>query len=287
MIICNTAEEAKAALESIMVKRTFGDAGNRVVIEEYMEGPEVSVLSFCDGKNDTTDGERAGSQARVLITIKGLTPGGWGHFRPAPNIRTWFVPRWRRRSSDVPCTHCRRKASSSRVSCNFGLMLTKKRSEAAGNTTRVSVTRRRQVVLPRMKNDLLTIMDAVIDGKLDEIKLEWDERSAVCVVMASGGYPGSYPKGKPITGLDKVKDAIVFHAGTAKQGRGLCEPPAEARAGRDGIGKKISQMHEKKHMKRCKRFSLMVHSTARTLESNKVFGRGVERLSFFVTANEV
>ena len=215
VIICNTTDEAKTALDDIMTKRVFGDAGSRVVIEEFMQGPEVSVLAFCDG-NTILPMASAQDHKRVFDNDQGPNTGGMGTFSPSPKY-TGDVQKI------VEETIIRRTVDALRAEnvdfkgvLYFGLMLTQDGLKLLEYNARFGDPEA-QVVLPRMKNDLLDVMDAVIDGRLDEITLEWDERSAVCVVLASGGYPGAYPKGLPISGLADIKDVAVFHAGTALQ----------------------------------------------------------------------
>ncbi len=215
VIICNTADEAKSALDDIMNKRVFGDAGNRVVIEEFMQGPEVSVLAFCDGKTILPMAS-AQDHKRVFDNDQGSNTGGMGTFSPSPkysdDVRNTVEKTIISRTLDA----LKAENIDFKGVLYFGLMLTQDGPKLLEYNARFGDPEA-QVVLPRMKNDLLDVMDAVIDGRLDEIMLEWDERSAVCVVLASGGYPGSYPKGLPISGLTEVKDAVVFHAGTALQ----------------------------------------------------------------------
>ncbi len=215
VIICKAVEEAKAALYDIMVKKVFGEAGTRTVIEEFMQGPEVSVLAFCDGSTILPMAS-AQDHKRVFDNDEGPNTGGMGTFSPSPKyteaVRNEAEETIIRRTVDA----LQSEGIDYRGVIYFGLMLTKDGPKLLEYNARFGDPEA-QVVLPRMKNDLLDVMDAVIDGRLDEVTLEWDERSAVCVVMASGGYPGAYPKGMPITGLKQVKDAVVFHAGTARQ----------------------------------------------------------------------
>ncbi|NLT98839.1 MAG: phosphoribosylamine--glycine ligase [Christensenellaceae bacterium] len=215
VIICQTVKEAQAALDDIMQKRVFGDAGSRVVIEEYMTGPEVSVLAFCDGKTILPMAS-AQDHKRAYDNDQGPNTGGMGAFSPSPKytdaVRAEVEEKIIRRTLDA----LKREGEEFKGVLYFGLMLTGDGPKVLEYNARFGDPEA-QAVLPRMKNDLLDMMDAVIDGRLHEVTLEWDERSAVCVVLASGGYPGSYPKGLPISGLEQVKDAIVFHAGTARQ----------------------------------------------------------------------
>ncbi len=215
VIICSTAEEAKAALDDIMVKRVFGEAGSRVVIEEFMAGPEVSVLAFCDGRTILPMAS-AQDHKRVFDSDQGPNTGGMGTFSPSPKytdaVRAEVEETIIHRTLDALL----QEGVVFKGVLYFGLMLTQTGPKLLEYNARFGDPEA-QVVLPRLKNDLLDVMDAVIDGRLHEVTLEWDERSAVCVVMASGGYPGPYPKGKPIAGLGKTDGVTVFHAGTAKE----------------------------------------------------------------------
>lgn len=219
VLICNTKEEAIAGVQEIMVDLKFGDAGKTMVVEEFMTGPEVSVLSFCDGET-VIPMVSAQDHKRAFDNDEGLNTGGMGTFSPskyytdemhAEAMETIFKPTLAAMKSEGrPFTGI----------IFFGLMLTP-------NGTRVLEYNARfgdpeaQVVLPRLKTDLLDVFEAAIDGKLNEITLEWDERAAVCVVEASGGYPVAYKKGYEITGLEAQKskdDVTVFHAGTKFDG---------------------------------------------------------------------
>ena len=213
VIICETAEMALDALKEIMVDRVFGEAGSRVVIEEFLEGPEVSVLAFCDGKT-ILPMHSAQDHKRAFDGDMGPNTGGMGTFSPSPkytdDIRKVAEETIIRRTVDA----LNAEGVCFKGIIFFGLMLTKNGPKLLEYNARFGDPEA-QVVLPRLKNDLLEIFDAVIDGTLDSITLEWDARSAVCVVMASGGYPGKYAKGIPITGLNNTKNVVVFHAGTA------------------------------------------------------------------------
>lgn len=216
VIICNTAAEAKAALEEIMVKKVFGDAGESVIIEECLEGPEVSVLAFCDGKTILPMAS-AQDHKRVFDNDLGPNTGGMGAFSPSPKYTADIQKQVEESIINRTLYALNSEGRTFRGVIYFGLMLTKSGPKLLEYNARFGDPEA-QVVLPRMKNDLVDVMDAVIDGRLSDITLEWDERSTVCVVMASGGYPGKYNKGCTISGLDGTDNAIVFHAGTAKSG---------------------------------------------------------------------
>lgn len=219
VIICNTAEEAIQALKDIMVKKLFGDAGNRVVIEEYIQGPEVSVLSFCDGKTILPMAS-AQDHKRVFDGDHGPNTGGMGTFSPSPKYTGELKKEIEETIIQRTLYALNQEGRKFKGIIFFGLMLTKDGPRLLEYNARFGDPEA-QVVLPRMKNDLLTVIDAVIDENLEDINLEWKDDSAVCVVMASGGYPGNYEKSITINGLEDVQDAIVFHAGTAKKGASL------------------------------------------------------------------
>ena len=214
VIICNTKEEAIDALKLIMIDKAFGDAGSRVVIEEFIEGPEVSVLSFCDG-NTILPMASAQDHKRAFDGDAGPNTGGMGTFSPSPKY-TPEIQLLVEESIIKPTVEAlNSEGRPFKGIIFFGLMLTKNGPKLLEYNARFGDPEA-QVVLPLLKNDLLDIIQSCIDGTLDKIALEWTSDSAVCVVMASGGYPGSYNKGELIEGLGDVKSSIVFHAGTRK-----------------------------------------------------------------------
>lgn len=217
VLICHTKSEAMDGLQDIMVSKKFGDAGNTMVVEEFIEGPEVSVLSFCDGET-VIPMVSAQDHKRAFDNDKGLNTGGMGTFSPSKfytdEVHEFCV-------KNIYAKSLQAMKSEGRPFTGiifFGLMLTKDGPKVLEYNARFGDPEA-QVVLPRLKTDLVDIVEAAIDGKLDQINLEWDERATVCVVLASGGYPVSYDKGYTITGLEKQKakeDLLVFHAGTQK-----------------------------------------------------------------------
>ena len=215
VIICETVQQAIDALIEIMVDKKFGDAGSRVVIEEYITGPEVSVLSFCDGKTILPMAS-AQDHKRAYDGDMGPNTGGMGTFSPTPKYTGALKEEIEETIIQRTLYALNQEGRTFKGIIFFGLMLTEDGPKVLEYNARFGDPEA-QVVLPRMKNDLLEVINAVIDGTLSDIKLEWDERSAVCVVMASGGYPGKYQKGLAISGLDDVAGATVFHAGTAKK----------------------------------------------------------------------
>ena len=216
VLICKTKEEALAGVKEIMLDKHFGTAGNRMVVEEFLTGREVSVLSFVDGKTIRIM-TSAQDHKRALDGDQGLNTGGMGTFSPSP-FYTKEVDEFCRKYIYQPTVDA--MAAEGRPFKGiifFGLMLTPKGPRVLEYNARFGDPEA-QVVLPRMKNDILEVMEACIDGTLDKIELEFEDNAAVCVVLASKGYPVSYERGYPIAGLERfdgVSDAFCFHAGTA------------------------------------------------------------------------
>ncbi len=216
VIICATEKEAIDALHSILVKREFGDAGNKVVIEECLVGEEASFLAFTDGKS-LLPLPSSQDHKPVFDNDKGLNTGGMGAYSPAPVVDRYFH---KRIMEEVMIPAIRGMAAEGRPYKGVlyaGLMIDRDKIKVLEFNGRFGDPEA-QPLLIRMKNDIVPIMEAVIEERLHECKLEIDDRASVCVVMASGGYPGPYKKGIPIKGLEeaaRVKDVVVFHAGTA------------------------------------------------------------------------
>lgn len=215
VIICQNQQEAEAAIVNIMEKGQFGDSGKQIVIEEFIIGPEVTILAFTDGK---TIVPMVSSQdhKRALDGDKGLNTGGMGTFSPSrvytPEIAETCMEKIFKPTISAMNTEGRTFSGI----IYFGLMLTENGPMVIEYNARFGDPEA-QVVLPRLKTDLLDIFDAIIDGKLDQINIEWTDNACVCIIMASGGYPESYRKGYKIDGLDNTSDVIVFHAGTKKE----------------------------------------------------------------------
>ena len=215
VLICNTLEEAEDGVRTIMEDKKFGNAGNTMVIEEFMTGREVSVLSFVDGKTIRIMSS-AQDHKRAKDGDQGLNTGGMGNFSPSP-FYTEAV--------DEFCQKYIYQATVDAMAAEgrpftgvifFGLMLTEDGPKVLEYNARFGDPEA-QVVLPRMKNDIIDVMEACVDGKLDTIDLQFEDNAAVCVVLASDGYPVAYEKGFPITGLEKFEgkeDYYCFHAGT-------------------------------------------------------------------------
>lgn len=221
VLICNTLEEAKNGVKAIMLDKQFGASGNRMVIEEFMTGREVSVLSYVDGKTIKTM-TSAQDHKRAQDGDKGLNTGGMGTFSPSPFYT---------KEVDAFCEKYIYQATVDAMAAEgrpfqgiifFGLMLTPNGPRVLEYNARFGDPEA-QVVLPRMKNDIIDVMEACIDGRLDEIDLQFEDNAAVCVVLASDGYPVKYDKGLEIKGLenfDGKEGYYCFHAGTKRDESG-------------------------------------------------------------------
>lgn len=219
VIICNTEEEAREAVISMMEGKKFGNAGKTVVIEEFLTGREVSVLSFTDGKT-IIPMVSAQDHKRVFDGDKGPNTGGMGAFSPSPFYTEEIAEVCMNRIFRPTIEAMNREGRTFKGVLYFGLIITKQGPKVLEYNARFGDPET-QVVLPRLKNDLLDVIDAVIDERLDQINIEWDDLASLCVIMASEGYPKEYRKGLKITGLESVrndKDIIIFHAGTKKVG---------------------------------------------------------------------
>ena len=245
VLICNTHDEAVAALDEIMVDKKFGASGSKVVIEEFLTGPEVSVLSFCDGKT-VVPMVSAQDHKRAYDNDEGLNTGGMGTFSPS-RIYTKEINDDCMEKIFKPTVAAMAKEGRPFVGVlYFGLMLTKDGMKVIEYNARFGDPET-QVILPRLKSDLLEIMEACVDTTLDKMDIQWYDNAAVCVVEASGGYPVKYDKGYEITGLDKVKDRddiIVFHAGTAEKDGKFVTNGGRV-LGITGIGKDIDEARTK------------------------------------------
>lgn len=221
VLICNTLEEAKAGVKEIMEDKKFGTAGNMMVVEEFMTGREVSVLSFVDGKTIKIMSS-AQDHKRAKDGDQGLNTGGMGNFSPSPFYT---------KEVDEFCQKYIYQATVDAMAAEgrpftgvifFGLMLTEDGTKVLEYNARFGDPEA-QVVLPRMKNDILDVMEACMEGRLDTIDLQFEDNAAVCVVLASDGYPVSYEKGFEITGLEQFDgkdDYYCYHAGTKQNEAG-------------------------------------------------------------------
>lgn len=217
VLICKNFEEAKTGIEELMIDKSFGDAGNTVVIEEFLEGREVSVLSFVDGTHYALM-TSAQDHKRVNDGDKGLNTGGMGTFSPSP-FYTKEIDRYcREHIYQKTVDAMRAEGREFKGIIFYGLMLTKSGVKVLEYNARFGDPET-QVVLPRMENDIIDVFEACIDGCLDKIDLKFKDNAAVCVVLASKGYPIKYEKGKKISGLENFEgknNIFAFHAGTKR-----------------------------------------------------------------------
>lgn len=215
VLICQTVEDAVEAIKTIMEDKKFGSSGNNIVIEEFLTGPEVSVLSFTDGKT-VKPMVSSKDHKRAYDNDEGLNTGGMGTISPNPYY-TVELAKQCMEEIFIPTVNAMKAEGRPFKGClYFGLMMTPKGPKVIEYNARFGDPEA-QVVLPRLKTDLVDICDAIIDERLDEINIEWSDEPTACVVMASGGYPESYKKGIEMFGLDdkgQVEGATVYHAGT-------------------------------------------------------------------------
>ena len=220
VLICENHEQAVAGVAEIMTDKKFGDAGNTMVIEEFMTGREVSVLSFVDGNtvkimSSAQDHKRAGDGDT------GLNTGGMGNFSPSPFFTKEIEEYCQKNIFQATVDAMKAEGRPFKGVIFFGLMLTEDGPKVLEYNARFGDPEA-QVVLPRLQNDIIDVFNACIDGTLDQVDLQFSDEACVCVVLASDGYPVSYKKGFPITGFEKFnnKDYYCFHAGTAKNDKG-------------------------------------------------------------------
>ena len=222
VLICNNLEEAKAGVKTLMLDKQFGAAGDKIVIEEFMTGREVSVLCFCDGTH-IKPMTSAQDHKRAKDGDKGLNTGGMGTFSPSP-FYTEDIDKFCKEKIYQPTMDAMKAEGRDFTGILFcGLMLTEDGPKVLEYNARFGDPEA-QVVLPRMKNDIIEVMEACIDGKLDEVDLQFEDNAAVCVILASDGYPEHYDKGFVISGLDTFDDKdgyYVFHAGTKLTDKGI------------------------------------------------------------------
>jgi phosphoribosylamine--glycine ligase len=217
VIVAQDVETAVNAIKEILEEGVFGEAGNRVLVEEFLEGEEVSVLAFTDGEH-VVPMVPSQDHKRIFDGDQGPNTGGMGAYSPAPVYTPEVAETTLKRVLQPVIDGLRAEGRTYRGVIYAGLMATKKGLKVLEFNARFGDPEA-QPVLMRLETDLLEIIDSILNNKLDQQKIKWSEKAAVCVVMASKGYPGSYEKGKTITGLDKIApNSYVFHAGTAFQG---------------------------------------------------------------------
>jgi len=219
VVICQDRNEAIVALENMMVGEVFGQAGSAVVIEECLEGEEVSVLAFCDGR-DFIPMVSSQDHKRACDQDKGPNTGGMGAYSPARVITGQLQKRIEEEILMPTISGMQKEGREYRGIIYLGLMINRDGPKLLEYNVRFGDPET-QVVLPRLKSDLIEVALACIEGNLSKISLEWESRTSACVVLASGGYPGEYRKGLEISGLKeaaKLKDILIFHAGTKREG---------------------------------------------------------------------
>ena len=219
VLICKDRLEAVSGIEELMTKKTFGDAGNTIVIEEFLEGREVSVLSFVDGSHYALM-TSAQDHKRAKDGDEGLNTGGMGTFSPSPFYTEEIDKYCKEHIYQKTVDAMKAEGREFKGIIFYGLMLTNTGVKVLEYNARFGDPET-QVVLPRMENDIVDVFEACIDGTLDKIDLKFEDNAAVCVVLASDGYPLEYEKGKKISGLENFEskdDLYCFHAGTKKVG---------------------------------------------------------------------
>lgn len=241
-----TREEAEGALKQIMVDKVFGDSGSQVVIEEFLEGQEMSILAFVDGET-VRPMAAAQDHKQVYDGDRGPNTGGMGTYSPLPHISARIIDEAIETIIKPTAKAMVAEGRHFRGVLFAGLMIT-----PDGKVKTIEFNARfgdpeTQVVLPRLKSDLLDIFLATVEGRLDEVEIEWSEEAAVCVILASGGYPASYPKGLPIQGLEQAQAAhsLVFHAGTARSEQGDWLTNGGRVLGVVGVGADIAEARER------------------------------------------
>jgi phosphoribosylamine--glycine ligase len=245
VVICNNLSEAQTALNEIMREKIFKEAGNRVVIEEYLKGEEASILALSDGM-DYVILESSQDHKRIFDDDQGPNTGGMGAYSPAPAVTDPVLRKVESRIIDPVIRGMRREGNPFKGVLYAGIMITDRGPFVLEFNVRFGDPET-QVVLPRLKNDLLEIIVAACEGRLSDTELSWDKRSCVCVVMSSGGYPGKYDTGKEIKGLEgfeKSTDTMIFHAGTKKEGKKILTAGGRV-LGATSLGKNIEEAIDK------------------------------------------
>jgi len=245
VIVAKTKEEALEAVELIMVKRAFGKAGNRIMIEECLVGEEASILAFCDGESFIPMVSSQDHKA-IYDGDNGPNTGGMGAYSPAPIINEDMMKIISSQVFQPVINKMKQKGIPYKGVLYAGLMITESGLKVLEFNARFGDPET-QVILPRLKTDLIDIIESCIDGKLNETNIEWKKEAAVCVVIASGGYPGAYKKGEAITGIkqaEELQDVIVFHAGTALAGGDIVTSGGRV-LGVTALGANIEQVIDK------------------------------------------
>lgn len=218
-IVCENKDDAKKALEGMILDEKFGDAGKTVVIEEFMEGEEASIFAICDGE-DAVYLQSSQDHKRAYDGDKGPNTGGMGAYAPAPIVTDEMLRNVDENIVKKTLAGMKQNGTPYKGCLYVGLMIKDNEPRVVEFNCRFGDPEI-QVVLPLLKNDFYSVIEASVDGKLKDVKIENKDGAACCVVLASGGYPGSYEKGKVITGTEEAgiqSDVYVFHAGTKRQG---------------------------------------------------------------------
>lgn len=251
VLICKTRDEARAGIKEMMLEAKFGSAGSKVVVEEFLEGPEVSCLAFTDGKTikpmiTSCDHKRA------LDNDEGLNTGGMGTFSPAPFFGENSAKEVMEKIMQPTVSAMNAEGRPFKGVLYFGLMKTKDGYKVIEYNARFGDPET-QVILPMLKTDLLEIFEAIVDERLDKVEIEWESGACVCLVLASGGYPEKYEKGKEIVIGDLDKDVVLCHAGTAEKdgklvtsgGRvlGVCAKGKDIEAARKKVYANAEKIH--------------------------------------------
>jgi phosphoribosylamine--glycine ligase len=216
VLICTNVAEANRAIDEILVGKSFGAAGAKIVVQELLEGTEISLHALCDGRTAKLF-PTSQDHKRALDGDRGLNTGGMGTYSPTPFLSESELAQAGRKIIDPWLRGCAAEGIDYHGILYPGIMLTKDGPKVLEFNARFGDPET-QVYLTRLENDLLELLDASVEGTLDKVELKWSPLASVCVVMASGGYPGSYARGKPIHGLEAANalpDTKVFHAGTA------------------------------------------------------------------------
>ena len=222
VLICHEMRQADEAIDEILVRGAFGVAGARIVIQELLEGPEISLHAICDGRTALLF-PTSQDHKRALDSDLGLNTGGMGTYSPTPYLDAAELEQTGKLILEPWLKGCAAEGIDYRGILYPGIMLTAKGPKVLEFNARFGDPET-QVYLTRLENDLVDVLEASVTGRLGEMKLRWSSSSSICVVMASGGYPGDYAKGKPITGLEPVARLArtkVFHAGTAVRERSI------------------------------------------------------------------
>ncbi len=218
VLICTNVPEANKAIDEILVSKAFGVAGAKIVIQEFLEGVEISLHAICDGKTAKLF-PTSQDHKRAMDNDEGLNTGGMGTYSPTPFLNETELAEAGRKILFPWLKGCAEEGIDFRGILYPGIMLTKNGPKVLEFNARFGDPET-QIYLTRLQNDLLEVLDASVNGTLDKIDMKWSSNASVCVVIASGGYPGNYAKGKPITGLEvaaALPNTKVFHAGTARK----------------------------------------------------------------------